>query len=163
MNPSNKKAAALVLLSLALASLAVAQTATDADVLDRLFARSSLQIATSDARLHRFDIWVADTEQRRERGLMFVKHMEPTAGMLFIYPQSQTISMWMKNTYIPLDMLFVAADGRIVKIVANTKPESLDVIDSGASVRGVIELNAGMAARLDVRPGSIVIHPAFLP
>lgn len=139
------------------------EAASDADVLDRLFPRSSLQIATSDARLHRFDIWVADTEQRRERGLMFVKHMAPDAGMLFIYPRSQNISMWMKNTYIPLDMLFVSSDGKVVKVVENTKPESLDTINSDGAVRGVIELNAGVAAQLKLRPGSVVIHPAFLP
>lgn len=139
------------------------EAASDADVLDRLFPRSSLQIATSDARLHRFDIWVADTEQRRERGLMFVKHMASDAGMLFIYPGSQNISMWMKNTYIPLDMLFVSSDGKVVKVVENTKPESLDTINSDGAVRGVIELNAGVAAQLKLRPGSVVIHPAFLP
>jgi uncharacterized membrane protein (UPF0127 family) len=143
--------------------LTEARATSDADALDRLFPRSSLQIATSDAHLHRFDIWVADTEQRRERGLMFVKHMAPDAGMLFIYPGSQTISMWMKNTYIPLDMLFVAADGKVVKVVENTKPESLDTINSDGAVRGVIELNAGVAAQLKLRPGSMVIHPAFLP
>lgn len=150
-------------LALGFLLLTEARATSDADALDRLFPRSSLQIATSDAHLHRFEIWVADTEQRRERGLMFVKHMAPDAGMLFIYPGSKTISMWMKNTYIPLDMLFVAADGKVVKVVENTKPESLDTINSDGAVRGVIELNAGVAAQLKLRPGSMVIHPAFLP
>ena len=120
-----------------------------------------MQIATSDARLHAFRIWVADSEPRRARGLMFVRDMGPDYGMLFIYPESQPISMWMKNTYIPLDMLFVDDKGRIVKVVENTKPESLDTIDSGGVVRGVIELNAGIASKLHLRPGSLVIHPAF--
>jgi uncharacterized membrane protein (UPF0127 family) len=120
-----------------------------------------MQIATSDARLHAFDIWVADTEARRERGLMFIKQLDANAGMLFIYPQSQVISMWMKNTYLPLDMLFVGADGRVVKVVENTKPLSLDTIDSDQPVHAVIELNAGVASKLHLRPGSLVIHPAF--
>lgn len=151
---------ALAALTLLFAACAAAQT-SDADTLNRLFASSPLQIATSDARLHAFHMWIADNEPRRARGLMFVKHMDDNAGMLFIYPESQPISMWMKNTYIPLDMLFVSAEGRVVKIVENTTPQSLDTIDSGQPVRAVIELNAGAAGRLHLRPGSLVIHPAF--
>ena len=150
----------LTALTLLFAACALAQT-PDADTLNRLFASSPLQIATSDARLHTLRVWIADNEQRRARGLMFVKHMDDNAGMLFIYPESQPISMWMKNTYIPLDMLFINAEGRVVKIVASTTPESLDTIDSGQSVRAVIELNAGVAGKLHLRAGSLVIHPAF--
>jgi hypothetical protein len=129
--------------------------------LDRQFERSSLQIATPDARLHTFAIWIADSEARRSRGLMFVEHMDADAGMLFIYPRSQPISMWMKNTHIPLDMLFVSADGRVAKVVANTRPMSTRTIDSGKEVIAVIELNAGTAQRLHIRAGAVVIHPAF--
>jgi uncharacterized protein len=81
--------------------------------------------------------------------------------MLFIYPAPQPISMWMKNTHIPLDMLFVAADGRVVTVVANTTPMSLKTIESGKAVTAVIELNAGTAARLHIAAGAQVIHPAF--
>ena len=151
----------LALLLCAFAAYAHADANTDAQALDRIFPRSTMQIATSDARLHAFRIWVADSEPRRARGLMFVRDVGPDYGMLFIYPESQPISMWMKNTYIPLDMLFVDDKGRIVKVVENTKPESLDTIDSGGVVRGVIELNAGIASKLHLRPGSLVIHPAF--
>src|SRR5689334_21199874 len=76
---------------------------SDAKELDQIFKRSTLQVATPDARLHRFNIWLADDEPRRERGLMFVKHMNAGDGMLFVYPRPQMIAMWMKNTFIPLD------------------------------------------------------------
>lgn len=134
---------------------------TDAAELDRIFRRSTLQIATPDARLHSFNIWIADDEQRRARGLMFVKHLGAEDGMLFVYPQPQLLSMWMKNTYVSLDMLFVAADGKVVHVVENTKPHSLNTIGSRAPALGVIELPAGSAARLKIGAGAQVVHPAF--
>jgi uncharacterized membrane protein (UPF0127 family) len=135
--------------------------ASDSTDLDQLFRRSTLQIATTDARLHRFDIWLADDEARRSRGLMFVKHLNAGDGMLFVYPQPQMIAMWMKNTLIPLDMLFVAPDGKVTRVVENTEPHSLTTIESGGMVLGVVELAAGTAARLKIAPGAQVIHPAF--
>jgi uncharacterized membrane protein (UPF0127 family) len=136
----------------------VSATASD---LDRIFRRSTLQIATPDARVHPFNIWIADDDQRRARGLMFIKQLGPEDGMLFVYPSTQPIAMWMKNTYVPLDMLFVAADGKVTHVVANTKPLSLATIESGGPVLGVVELPAGSAARLKIAPGARVIHPAF--
>jgi uncharacterized membrane protein (UPF0127 family) len=152
---------ALVLLCAA--SVAADSQPSPAAELDKEFGRSSLQIATQDGQLHTFRVWVADSEPRRQRGLMFVRHMDDDAGMLFIYPQAQAIAMWMKNTFIPLDMLFVATDGRVVRVVANTTPQSLDTIESGQPVLGVVELNAGIAAKLQIRTGAQIIHPAFLP
>ena len=146
---------------MALCSLPAFAEDSDARSLDQMFERGKLQIATPDARLHTFDIWVADDDERRARGLMFVKHLDEDAGMLFIYPRAMPISMWMKNTYVSLDMLFVRADGRIERIVENTKPLSLDTIESKAPVLAVIELAAGSAARLKIRSGAQVIHPAF--
>lgn len=134
---------------------------TDAAELDRIFRRSTLQIATPDARLHSFKIWIADDEQRRARGLMFVKHLGAEDGMLFVYPQPQPISMWMKNTYVSLDMLFVAADGKVVRVVEHTEPMSEKTIQSGGMVLGVIELPAGTAARLKIAQGARVLHSAF--
>jgi uncharacterized membrane protein (UPF0127 family) len=133
----------------------------DAELLDRLFPRSTLQIATSDARLHAFEIWVADDDTRRARGLMFVRELAQNQAMLFVYPQTMPISMWMKNTYIPLDMLFVDDTGRVVKVAENTQPMSLKTIDSEQPVRAVIEMNAGIASKLHLRAGSRVIHPLF--
>lgn len=130
-------------------------TATD---LDQAFRRSTLQIATPDARLHRFNSWVADDDQRRQRGLMFIRQLRPDDSMLFIYPQPQPVAMWMKNTYVPLDMLFVAADGKVIKVVQNTEPLSLKTIESGGIVLGVVELPAGTAARLKIAAGAQVIQ-----
>jgi uncharacterized membrane protein (UPF0127 family) len=134
---------------------------SDSKELDQIFQRSTLQIATPDARLHRFNIWMADDETRRSRGLMFVKHLNAGDGMLFVYPQPQLIAMWMKNTFIPLDMLFVAPDGKVTHVVENTEPQSLKTIESGGAVVGVVELAAGTVARLKIAPGAQVIHPAF--
>jgi len=140
-----------------------ARADSDAEQLDRLFSRSSLQIATQDAKLHKIDVWVADNDSRRARGLMFVEQLDDDAGMLFVYPQPQPIAMWMKNTHLALDMLFVNADGRVHRVVENTTPMSLDTIESQGNVVAVIELKAGTAARLKIRPGAQVIHPAFSP
>jgi len=152
---------AALLCAVLLWSTAVAAESNDARQLDRAFPRSTLQIATPDARLHKIDVWIADTEPRRARGLMFVEHMADDAGMLFIYPQPQPIAMWMKNTHLSLDMLFVSADGRVHSVVENTTPMSTNTISSNGVVLAVIELKAGSVARMKIRPGAHVIHPAF--
>lgn len=153
--------AAAFLCALLLWSTATAAPSSDEQQLDKAFARSTLKIATPDAQLHKIDVWIADNDARRQRGLMFVEHMADDAGMLFIYPQPQPISMWMKNTHLSLDMLFVSANGRVDSIAENTKPMSTDTISSKSDVLAVIELKAGTAARLKIRPGAQVIHPAF--
>jgi uncharacterized membrane protein (UPF0127 family) len=137
------------------------KSATDATELNRIFRRDTLQIATPDAKLHKFNIWVADDEDRRARGLMFVKHMNAGDAMLFVYPRPHAIAMWMKNTFIPLDVLFVASDGKVTRVVQNTEPHSLKPIGSGSDVLGFVELAAGTAARLKITEGARVIHPAF--
>jgi uncharacterized protein len=153
--------AAAFLCALLLGSAATAAPSSDEQQLDKAFSRSTLKIATPDAQLHKIDVWIADNDARRQRGLMFVEHMADDAGMLFIYPQPQPISMWMKNTHLSLDMLFVSANGRVDSIAENTKPMSTDTISSKSNVLAVIELKAGTAARLKIRPGAQVIHPAF--
>jgi uncharacterized protein len=150
----------LLLLALAVAQHASADS-TEAAQLDRLFPRSAMQIATPDARLHNFKIWIADSDQRRARGLMFVKHIGEDEGMLFIYPQAMRASMWMKNTFIPLDMLFVAADGKVMQVVHNTEPQSLKTIESDSEVTAVIELKGGTASKLHIAKGARVMHEAF--
>jgi uncharacterized protein len=129
--------------------------------LDRIFPRSVMQIATPDARLHTFNIWVADDDQRRARGLMFVKQIADDDGMLFLYPQAIRAGMWMKNTFIPLDMLFVAADGKVMHVVENTEPQSLKTIEATSEVIAVIELKGGTAKRLHIAIGARVMHAAF--
>jgi uncharacterized protein len=154
-------AVAAAMLLLLGAATAAAGTNKDAQQLDRLFSRSTLQIATPDAKLHKIDVWVADNDARRTRGLMFVEQLADDAGMLFIYPQPQPVNIWMKNTPLSLDILFVRADGRVHHVVENAKPLLLDTIPSNGAVLAVIELKAGSAARMNIRPGAQVIHPAF--
>ncbi len=153
--------AAAFLCGLLLWSAVNAAATSDTQRLDRDFSRSTLQIATPDGKLHKIDVWIADNDARRSRGLMFVEDMADDAGMLFIYPQPQSISMWMKNTHLSLDMLFVSADGRVHRVAENTKPMSTDTISSDGTVLAVIELKAGSAARMKIRSGAQVIHPAF--
>ena len=156
-----QNSAAAFLCAVLLWSTAVAAESNDARQLDRMFPRSTLQIATPDAKLHKIDVWVADTDPRRMRGLMFVEHLADDAGMLFIYPEPQPVAIWMKNTPLSLDILFVRADGRVHRIAENATPQSTDTIPSDGIVLAVIELKAGTAARLKIRPGAQVIHPAF--
>lgn len=129
---------------------------------DIAFARSELWIETADGR-HRFDIEVAETDRQMARGLMFRTELADDAGMLFDYRVLRPIAMWMKNTLIPLDMLFVADDGTILRIEAWTTPLSLATISSGGPARAVIELKGGISERLGIRPGDRVAHEAFVP
>ena len=92
---------------------------------------------------------------------MFRRHLAADAGMLFIYPAPQVLTMWMKNTYLPLDMLFIASDGRIVQIVQRTVPRSLQIISSGEIAIAVLEVNGGTVSRLKIKKGARVKRPAF--
>jgi len=120
--------------------------------------RSELVIETAAGGRHPFTVEVATTPRDQARGLMWRRELAPDAGMLFVYADDRPITMWMKNTFVPLDMLFLASDGRIVRIVANTVPESLRTISSGRAVRAVLELNADTAARLGIGIGDRVRH-----
>jgi uncharacterized protein len=124
------------------------------------FATSELTIVSATGS-HRFTVEVAETPAQMEQGLMFRRTLAPDAGMLFDYKQPTMAAMWMRNTLIPLDMLFVDAQGRIVNIRQRAVPQSLDVIAATAPVRAVIELNGGTAARLGIAPGDRVQHPIF--
>jgi hypothetical protein len=116
---------------------------------------------TSKSGVHTFSVEVANTEAARRQGLMFVEHLPDGEGMLFDFYREQEISMWMKNTYIPLDMIFIRNDGRIAHIAENTKPLSTDVIPSGTPVRAVLEVAGGTAARLGIAEGDRVAFPIF--
>src|SRR5438270_7757344 len=110
---------------------------------------------------HRFRVELAETPAQLTQGLMFRTSLAPDAGMLFEYQQPTAATMWMRNTLIPLDMLFVDARGRIVNIHERAVPQSLDLIAAAAPVRAVIELNGGTGARLGIAPGDQVVHPIF--
>jgi len=119
-----------------------------------------LTIATEgDATM--FTVEIADTEELRERGLMFRQRLPADRGMLFASGEPRTVAMWMKNTYIPLDMLFVRADGTIAYIAENTVPKSLDTIGISEPVLAVLELAAGTVKRLGIRAGDTVYHRMF--
>jgi len=125
------------------------------------FETGKLVIATSGGARHAFTVELARTSEQRAQGLMYRRALARDRGMLFIYPRVQDVAMWMKNTYIPLDMLFIAPDGRIVKIVERTVPHSLRTIGSGQPVKGVLELAGGSVDRLGIAPGDRVLHEAF--
>jgi uncharacterized membrane protein (UPF0127 family) len=110
---------------------------------------------------HSFATEIADSEPARARGLMFRRYLPADHAMLFVWDAPIAAGMWMKNTFIPLDMLFVATDGRVVHIAADTTPQSLEVITAGRPVRAVIELAGGTAARLGIKSGDRVRHKLF--
>lgn len=112
---------------------------------------------------HRFEVEVMRNDADRARGLMFRRTMAPDHGMLFDFGAVAPVAMWMKNTYLPLDMVFIRANGTIVRVAADTEPLSTKVIPSGEPVLSVLELNAGTAARLGIRAGDRVEHPLFQP
>ena len=124
------------------------------------FARSNLAIRVGGT-LHSFSIEVARTPREQAQGLMFRRRLAADAGMLFVYDPPRPVSMWMRNTYVPLDMVFIAPSGRISHIVERTVPLSTQPIPSRGTVRAVLELNAGTAARLGIRPGNLVVTPAL--
>jgi uncharacterized membrane protein (UPF0127 family) len=145
---------------LAMASLATALAAAAANAELQTFGRDELTIE-SGGEAHRFTVELAVTPEQRGQGLMYRERLPAEAGMLFLYPTEQMISMWMKNTLIPLDMLFIAEDGRIIHIAERAIPGSLATISSGQPARAVLELNGGTAARLDIAPGDRVLYETF--
>lgn len=110
----------------------------------------------SNGKTHRFTVEVARTSQEQSKGLMFRTELAPEAGMLFPFPTPKPASFWMKNTLIPLDLLFVRTDGSIESIAANAVPYLLDPISSGEPVVAVLELAGGRAAELGIGPGDVV-------
>lgn len=119
-----------------------------------------LVILSADG-VHAFEVEIADEPEERRTGLMYRKHLPPDRGMLFDHGEELVVRMWMKNTYIPLDMLFIGADGRIRRIAADTTPHSEQIISSMVPVRAVLEVPGGTAARLDIRVGDRVDHHLF--
>jgi uncharacterized membrane protein (UPF0127 family) len=140
-------AAALALVALFAAPLAAAD-------------QNTLEIVTRNG-VHVFTVEIAANDADRQKGLMFRKELPEGRGMLFDFQRDQDVSMWMRNTLIPLDMLFINADGRIRRIAENTEPLSERTIPSGGPVRGVLEVIGGTTRKLGIAPGDRVAHPIF--
>ena len=143
----------LIVLGMVLALGASVRTANSAEL-------SRLTVDTGQG-AQAFNVELAATPDQREIGLMFRQSLAPDAGMLFVYPSEQRVAFWMKNTVIPLDMLFIAGDGRIRRIVERAIPLSTTPIPSVDEVRAVLEVNGGTVARLGIKPGDVV-HAAAL-
>lgn len=123
------------------------------------FETETLAIRTADGRTHAFTVELAVAPDQRAQGLMNREEMAADRGMLFDFGESRRVHMWMKNTYLPLDMLFIRRDGTIARIAPDTLPLSEEIIDSREAVHFVLELNGGTAARLGIAPGDRVESP----
>ncbi len=126
----------------------------------RSAALKTLEIVSATG-VHVFSVEIADTEPAREKGLMFRKSLPDGQGMLFDFHREQDVSFWMKNTYVPLDMIFIRANGRILRIAENTEPLSTKLVPSEGEVLGVLEVAGGTCHRLGIRPGDRVAFPIF--
>jgi uncharacterized membrane protein (UPF0127 family) len=125
------------------------------------FPQSLLAIKTSSGHVVNFKIWQADTPQREEQGLMFIRELDVHSGMLFMFPGNSRVSMWMKNTYIPLDMLFLNARGQVDYIAANATPRSETIIGPPAPEFAVLELKGGACDQFGIKVGDRVLHKNF--
>lgn len=125
---------------------------------DCLPSRAQIKIGKGVAA---FDVEVVDTSKTRARGLMFRESLPKFSGMLFFYKRPQSISFWMRNTLIPLDIIFMDVTGVVTKIHSNAVPLDETSIFGGHSVFAVLEINGGIAEKLRIRPGAVLQHPAF--
>jgi uncharacterized membrane protein (UPF0127 family) len=149
-----------VCLLTALLGAARAQTGPIEDL--AAFPRDKLEIHEGKKVKYVFEVWLADSPRRQAQGLMFVRDLPDLRGMLFVHDQPKDISMWMKNTYIPLDMVFIDERGRIQQIFEQATPHSLAIIRSDRPALAVLEIAGGEARRLGLHPGQRVTHPALV-
>jgi uncharacterized protein len=120
----------------------------------------TLQLVTASGP-HELSVEVMRTAEQRQRGLMFRRFLPQNRGMLFLFEAERPVAMWMKNTYLPLDMVFIGKTGRVVGLAENVEPLSEKIIPSGAPTYAVLELNAGVAAKIGLRIGDALRYPAF--
>lgn len=153
----------LRILSIVLISALLSAQNYETSDLDEAFQRTTLVISSSANACYVFDVYVASNQAQQRRGLMFVRNLPDFTGMLFIYDRPARLSMWMKNTYIPLDILFISTTGDIANIVRDTVPLSLDSIAAIEPVNFVLELNAGVTEKLGIDDNSQVIFPSIPP
>ncbi len=144
-----------LLLLLAVISTPLARLrAGDASILERI-------VVVTDSGEHVLEVEIADADATRARGLMFRRSLAPNRGMLFLYEAEQMITMWMRNTYISLDMVFIRADGRVNSTVLGAEPFSEEIIASGGPTMAVLEIAAGGAVRLGLKTGDLIHHRHF--
>ena len=124
------------------------------------FSRNIL-LKTEDGRRYNFDVELALTPKEQQKGLMFREEMPEMHGMLFVFGSEFTRSFWMKNTLIPLDIIFIERDGRIQHVHSMAKPLDESAVSSGAPSYAVLEINGGLANKLDIKPGDYIYHEAF--
>jgi hypothetical protein len=134
----------------------LSETPARADALQSL----TIHTLTGD---HVFSVEIAATPPTREVGLMNRRFMPMDRGMLFEFEREEPVAFWMKNTYIPLDMIFIARSGKVTRIAERAEPLSETVIPSGGPAAAVLELNGGVAAAIGIRPGDQITHPFFKP
>ena len=125
--------------------------------LDGIFDFAALEVINDNGDRLEFDVYLARDFKQQIRGLMFVRQMPETTGMLFIYDKDDIRSIWMKNTYIPLDIIFARGDGTVTNVVRHATPRTLNSINSTEPARFVLEVNAGVARRLGISTGSRLI------
>ena len=150
-----------VIATLFLAFAALLWTPASAQQQNLNFAKGTVKIVKKAGGRHTFNVEIARSPAQRRQGLMFRERMAADAGMLFDYQQAQPISMWMKNTYIPLDMIFIDQDGIISHISERAVPLSLQPISSNGPVRAVLEVNGGIVDRFNIKVGDEVRHKIF--
>jgi uncharacterized protein len=126
----------------------------------RSAGQQTLEIASKSG-VHVFSVEVVDNDADRAKGLMYRKELPEGRGMLFDFQRDQEVSFWMQNTYIPLDMIFIRGDGRILRIEENTEPLSTRLIPSRGAVRAVLEVIGGTSRKLGIAPGDQVASPIF--
>jgi uncharacterized membrane protein (UPF0127 family) len=137
------------------------QAAATVTSLEGDFERGTLIIESDDGERHEFSVYLATEFEQQRRGLMFVRKMPANVGMLFTYEDNDMHSMWMKNTYIPLDLIFARSDGSVSSIIHDTQPLSRESQGSKEPVSYVLELNAGTSRRLNIGANSRLILDAI--
>ena len=125
-----------------------------------MFPRGELSIQTDENKYH-FDIELALDDSHRQYGLMYRDNLPEMSGMLFVYERRRDLAMWMKNTFISLDILFIDRNGKIINIAKSAQPRSLSLIRSERPAKAVLELNGGLTDKLNISVGDVIVHETF--
>lgn len=127
------------------------------------FKKDALSIKSADGKTHSFSIELAETKEQQAEGLKHRKELAENYGMLFVFEEDTYVEMWMKDTFISLDILFLDSHGKVIYIAAKTKPDSTEIISAKRDARGVFEIAAGLAEKKGIKVGDQVVYPYFKP